>query len=53
MNDVQRFGRIQVEMCDTFKSKNADYGNSFSQIYQEFGDNGIYESYQGYPRQGQ
>lgn len=41
MNDVQRFGRIQVEMCDTFKSKNADYGNSFSQLYQEFGDNGI------------
>ena len=32
MNDVQRFGRIQVEMCDTFKSKNADYGNSFSQL---------------------
>ena len=30
MNDVQRFGRIQVEMCDTF-----------SQLYQEFGDNGI------------
>ena len=41
MNDVKRFGRIQVEMCDTFKSKNADYGNSFSQLYQEFGDNGI------------
>lgn len=41
MNDVQRFGRIQVELCDTFKSKNADYGNSFSQLYQEFGDNGI------------
>lgn len=41
MNDVQRFGRIQVEMCDTFKSKNSDYGNSFSQLYQEFGDNGI------------
>lgn len=41
MNDVQRFGRIQVEMCDTFKSKNADYGNSFSQLYQEFGNNGI------------
>lgn len=41
MNDIQRFGRIQVEMCDTFKSKNADYGNSFSQLYQEFGDNGV------------
>ena len=41
MNDVQRFDHIQVEMCDTFKSKNADYGNSFSQLYQEFGDNGI------------
>lgn len=41
MNDVQRFGRIQVELCDTFKFKNADYGNSFSQLYQEFGDNGI------------
>ena len=41
MNDVQRFGRIQVELCDTFESKNADYGNSFSQLYQEFGDNGI------------
>lgn len=41
MNDVQRFDHIQVEMRDTFKSKNADYGNSFSQLYQEFGDNGI------------
>lgn len=41
MNDVQRFDHIQVEMRDTFKSKNEDYGNSFSQLYQEFGDNGI------------
>lgn len=41
MNDVQRFDHIQIKMRDTFKSKNADYGNSFSQLYQEFGDNGI------------
>ena len=31
------FGNIIAEMLETYKKKNADYGNSFSETIQEFG----------------
>lgn len=31
------FGNIIAEMIETYKKKNADYGNSFSETIQEFG----------------
>ena len=31
------FGKITAEMLETYKKKNADYGNSFSETIQEFG----------------
>lgn len=31
------FEKITKEMFDLYKKKNADYGNSFSKIYDEFG----------------
>ena len=31
------FEKITKEMADLYKRKNADYGNSFSKIYNEFG----------------
>ena len=33
----QKFGNVLSEMFDTYKKKNADYGNSFSETIQEFG----------------
>jgi len=36
-NDIQRFDNITSEMLNTYKKKNADYGNSFSDTIQEFG----------------
>lgn len=36
-NDIQRFENITSEMLNTYKKKNADYGNSFSETIQEFG----------------
>ena len=36
-NDIQRFENITSEMLNTYKKKNADYGNSFSDTIQEFG----------------
>ena len=32
-----KFGKVLSEMFDTYKKKNADYGNSFSETIQEFG----------------
>lgn len=31
------FGNVIAEMLETYKKKNADYGNSFSETIQEFG----------------
>lgn len=31
------FEKITAEMLETYKKKNADYGNSFSETIQEFG----------------
>lgn len=36
-NENAKFGRVLSEMFDTYKKKNADYGNSFSETIQEFG----------------
>lgn len=36
-SDNSRFGKVLSEMMDTYKKKNADYGNSFSETIQEFG----------------
>lgn len=41
MTDIDRFEQIQNKMLETFKIKNHDYGNSFSDLYKEFGDKGI------------
>lgn len=35
--NVVRFKHITEEMADTYKRKNADYGNSFSQSFAEHG----------------
>ena len=35
--DNSKFGKVLSEMFDTYKKKNADYGNSFSETIQEFG----------------
>lgn len=35
--DNDRFGKVLLEMLDTYKKKNADYGNSFTETIQEFG----------------
>ncbi|MCM1152487.1 MAG: DUF1599 domain-containing protein [Muribaculum sp.] len=35
--NVLRFKRITEEMADTYRRKNADYGNSFSQSFAEHG----------------
>lgn len=37
MNKTDRMAVIFREMLDTYKAKNADYGDSFSKSYQEFG----------------
>ena len=31
------FEKVTAEMLETYKKKNADYGNSFSETIQEFG----------------
>ena len=31
------FGNVIAEMLNTYKKKNADYGNSFAETIQEFG----------------
>ena len=36
-SDNNKFGKVLSEMFDTYKKKNADYGNSFSETIQEFG----------------
>lgn len=35
--NVIRFKRITEEMAETYRRKNQDYGNSFSQSYEEHG----------------
>lgn len=35
--EIERFESILDEMLDTFKRKNADYGNSVSDTYSDFG----------------
>lgn len=35
--NVLRFKRITEEMADTYRRKNTDYGNSFSQSFAEHG----------------
>lgn len=37
MNKADRMAVIFKESLDTYKAKNADYGDSFSKSYQEFG----------------
>lgn len=37
MNKTDRMALIFKESLDTYKAKNADYGDSFSKSYQEFG----------------
>lgn len=37
ITNVQRFENIAFQMLNTYKKKNADYGNSFSETIQEFG----------------
>lgn len=37
MNKADRMAVIFREMLETYKAKNADYGDSFSKSYQEFG----------------
>ena len=36
-SDNSKFGKVLSEMFDTYKKKNEDYGNSFSETIQEFG----------------
>ena len=36
-SENNKFGKVLSEMFDTYKKKNADYGNSFSETIQEFG----------------
>ena len=36
-SENSKFGKVLSEMFDTYKKKNADYGNSFSETIQEFG----------------
>ena len=36
-SDNRKFEKVLSEMFDTYKKKNADYGNSFSETIQEFG----------------
>ena len=35
--DVAEFEKITKKMFDTYKKKNADYGNSFDDLFDEFG----------------
>ena len=37
MTDADRFKRITEWMADTFKAKNHDYGNSFAELFGEYG----------------
>lgn len=37
MNKTDKMSLIFREMLETYKAKNADYGDSFSKSYQEFG----------------
>lgn len=37
MTDADRFKRITEWMADTFKAKNHDYGNSFAELFAEYG----------------
>lgn len=37
MNKADKLAVIFKESLDTYKAKNADYGDSFSKSYQEFG----------------
>jgi len=34
---VEAFAEVTQEMCDLYKRKNADYGDSFAVIYGRFG----------------
>lgn len=36
-SDADRFKEITDKMCDTYKRKNSDYGNSFSKLFEECG----------------
>lgn len=35
--DAERFKEITDKMCDIYKQKNSDYGNSFSKLFKECG----------------
>lgn len=37
MNNEEKFQQITTEMLNTYIAKNHDYGNSFSQSFEEFG----------------
>ena len=36
-SENSKFGKVLSEMFKTYRKKNADYGNSFSETIQEFG----------------
>ena len=37
MNNLEMFENIVAELTDTYKKKNANYGNSFSNLYSRLG----------------
>ena len=37
MTDVERFKKITEEMANLYSKKNANYGNSFTKIYEDLG----------------
>lgn len=37
MTDIEQFENITKTMCDLYKKKNSNYGNSFSKLYQDLG----------------
>lgn len=36
-DDVKRFNEVAIELVELYTKKNADYENSFSRTYKEFG----------------
>lgn len=37
MTDVERFKKITEEMANLYSKKNANYGNSFTKLYEDLG----------------
>lgn len=37
INDINMFKTITSELCNTYQRKNADYGNSFAEQFNEYG----------------